>query len=109
LDSICDARNIPHVKAMSIGFRIQTDWYSHALSFSAHPLHEGCRTTRLTRGNLQGRKPCICINKDGNSSTKSTRHVEANVNAREEDQDNQNSSNEVENVMLKGYPLTQIG
>jgi len=48
-------------------------------------------------------------NKDGNPSTKSTRHVEANVNAREEDQDNQNSSNEVGNVMLKGYPLTQIG
>jgi hypothetical protein len=30
-------------------------------------------------------------NLGGNPSTKSTRHVEANVNTREEDQDNQNS------------------
>jgi hypothetical protein len=48
-------------------------------------------------------------NLDGNPCTKSTRHVEANVNTREEDQDNQNSSNEVEDVMLKGHPLPQIG
>jgi hypothetical protein len=50
----------------------------------------------------------IYINKDGNPSTKSTRHVEANVNTRKENQDHQNSSNEMEDVMLKGYPLPQI-
>jgi hypothetical protein len=36
------------------------------------------------------------INKDGNPSTKGTRHVEANVNTQRENQNNQNSSNEVE-------------
>jgi hypothetical protein len=40
------------------------------------------------------------INKDGNPSTKSTKHVDANVNTRKENQDNQNSSNEVEALML---------
>jgi len=48
------------------------------------------------------------MNKDGNPSTISTRHVEANVNTREENQSNQNSSNEVEDLMLKGHPLPQI-
>jgi hypothetical protein len=43
----------------------------------------------------------IYINKDGNPSTTSTRHVKANVNTREENQSNQNSSNEVEDLMLK--------
>jgi hypothetical protein len=49
-------------------------------------------------------KPCIYIyiNKDGNPSTKNTKHVEENVNTRKENQDHQNSSNEVEDVMLKG-------
>jgi hypothetical protein len=32
----------------------------------------------------------IYINKDGNPSTKSTRHVEANVNTRKGNQDHQN-------------------
>jgi hypothetical protein len=50
----------------------------------------------------------IYINKDGNPFTKSTRHVEANVNTQKENQDHQNSSNEVEDVMLKGHPLPQI-
>jgi hypothetical protein len=55
-------------------------------------------------------KPCIYIyiNKDGNPSTKNTKHVEENVNTRKENQDHQNSSNEVEDVMLKGHPLPQI-
>jgi hypothetical protein len=44
---------------------------------------------------------------DGNPSTKSTRHVEANVNTQKENQNNQNS-NEVEDLMLKGHPLPQI-
>jgi hypothetical protein len=48
----------------------------------------------------------IC--KDGNPSTKSTRHVEANVKHTKENQDHQNSSNEVEDVMLKGQPSSQI-
>jgi hypothetical protein len=39
---------------------------------------------------------------------KSTRHVKANVNPRNENQDNQNISNEVEDIMLKGHPLPQI-
>jgi len=50
----------------------------------------------------------IYINKDGNPSKKSTRHVEANVNTRKENQDQLIYSNEVEDVMLKGHPLPQI-
>jgi hypothetical protein len=50
----------------------------------------------------------IYINEDGNPSTKSTRHVNANVNTRKENQDHQNSSNEVEDIMLKGHPMRQI-
>ncbi len=42
------------------------------------------------------------INKDENASTKSIRHVGANVNTLKENQDHQNSNNEVEEVMLKG-------
>jgi hypothetical protein len=34
--------------------------------------------------------------------------VEANVNTRKENQNNQNSSNEMENVMLKGHLLPQM-
>jgi hypothetical protein len=41
------------------------------------------------------------LNKDGNPSTKSTRHVDANVNARKENLGHQNSINEVEDVMLE--------
>jgi hypothetical protein len=52
-------------------------------------------------------KSSININKDGNPFT-STRHVEANVNTQKENQDHQNNSNEVEDVMLKGHPLPQI-
>ncbi len=40
-------------------------------------------------------KLCIYIYKDGNPFTKSSRHVEANVNTQKEIQNNQNSSNEV--------------
>ncbi len=32
----------------------------------------------------------------------------ANVNTRNENEDHQNSSNEMEDVMLKGHPLLQI-
>jgi len=48
----------------------------------------------------------IYIYKDGNPSTKSTRHVEANINTQKENQDHQNNSNEVKDVMLKGHPLS---
>jgi hypothetical protein len=41
------------------------------------------------------------LNKEGNPSTKSTRHVNANVNARKENLGHQNSINEMEDVMLK--------
>jgi hypothetical protein len=50
----------------------------------------------------------IYINKDENPFTKSTRHVEAKVNTRKGNQDNQNNSNEVEDVMLKRHLLPQI-
>ncbi len=51
----------------------------------------------------------VYIIKDGNPSTKSTRHVKANVNTWKENQNNnQISSNEVEDLMLKGHPLQQI-
>jgi hypothetical protein len=50
----------------------------------------------------------IYIYKDGNPSTKSSRHVKANVNTQKENQNNQNNSNEVEDLMLKGHPLPQI-
>jgi hypothetical protein len=37
------------------------------------------------------------------------RHVDANVNTNQkENQDHQNNSNEVEDVMLKGHPMPQI-
>jgi hypothetical protein len=48
------------------------------------------------------------INKDGNPSTKSTRHVDANVNTQKRNQKHQNNSNEVEHVMLNGHPMPQI-
>jgi hypothetical protein len=48
------------------------------------------------------------INKDGNPSTKGTRHMNANVNTQKENQDHQNSSNEEEDIMLKGHPMPQI-
>jgi hypothetical protein len=50
----------------------------------------------------------IYINKDGNPSTKITRHVEANVNTQKENQKNQNNNNELEDLMLKGHHLPQI-
>ncbi len=55
-----------------------------------------------------GQNLYIYINKDGKPSTKSTWHVDANVNISMENQDHQNSSNEMENVMLKGHPMPQI-
>ncbi len=49
------------------------------------------------------------MNKDGNPSTKSTRHVDQNVNTRKETKTVKRvSSNEVEDVMLKGHPMPQI-
>jgi hypothetical protein len=41
------------------------------------------------------------LNKDENPSTKSTRHVDANVNAQKENLSHQYSINEVEDVILK--------
>jgi hypothetical protein len=48
------------------------------------------------------------LNKDANPSTKSTRHVDANENARKENLGHQNSSYEVKNIMLKGHPMPQF-
>ncbi len=45
----------------------------------------------------------IYINKDGNLSTKSTRHVKKKKN-----QNNQNNNNQVEELMLKRHSLPQI-
>ncbi len=53
----------------------------------------------------QGCKTCIYIYKQGNPSTKSTRHVDANVNMRKENQDHQNSNNEVEDANAKGLVI----
>ncbi len=39
---------------------------------------------------------------------KNTKHVEANVNTQKENQDHQNHSNEMEDIMLKKHPLPQI-
>ncbi len=50
----------------------------------------------------------IYINKDGNPSTKSTKHVDANVNTQKQNQDHQNSNNEMEDIMLKRHLMTQI-
>jgi hypothetical protein len=50
----------------------------------------------------------IYINKDGNPSTKSTRYVDIDVNTWKENQNNQNNTNEVENLMLKKHPLPPI-
>jgi hypothetical protein len=51
---------------------------------------------------------CVYIYRNENPSTKSTRRVEANLNTLKENQNNQNSTNEVENLMLKGHHLPQI-
>jgi len=53
-------------------------------------------------------KTCIYINKDGNPFTKSTRHVDANVNTPKKNQNHQNGNNEVKDIMLKGHPMPQI-
>jgi hypothetical protein len=50
----------------------------------------------------------IYINKNRSLFTKSTRHVNANVNTLKENQDYQNNSNEVKDVMLKGHSMPQI-
>jgi hypothetical protein len=52
--------------------------------------------------------PYMYINNDGNSSTKNTRHVDANVNTRKRNQYHQDSSIEVEDVTLNGHPMPQI-
>ncbi len=54
------------------------------------------------------KKTYIYINKGGNLFTKNTRHVDANVNKWKEDQNHQNNSNEMEDVMLKRHPIPQI-
>ncbi len=50
----------------------------------------------------------IYINKDENPSSKTTRHVNAKVNPWKGNQNHQNSSNEVEDTMLRGHPIPQI-
>jgi hypothetical protein len=70
---------------------------------SAKPIVKECWNYRFW--NLEKGKPYIYINKDGNLSTISIRHVETNVNTREKNQNNQNNNNEVEYPMLKGHPL----
>jgi len=52
--------------------------------------------------------PLVYINKDGNPFTISIRHVKANINTREENQNNKNSPNEVEDIMLTGHALPQM-
>ncbi len=52
--------------------------------------------------------PVCIINKDGNPSTISTRHVEANVNMQDENQHYRNSTNEVEDLNALEHPLSQI-
>jgi hypothetical protein len=54
------------------------------------------------------KQPYIYMNKDGNPFTISARHLEANVNTREENQNNQNNSNEIKDLMLKRHMLPQI-
>jgi hypothetical protein len=49
----------------------------------------------------------IYINKDGNPSTIRTRHVKANVNTLKENQNDQNSSNEGEDLMLQGLQIVK--
>jgi hypothetical protein len=50
----------------------------------------------------------IYENKNGNLFTKGTTHVETNINTWKENQEHQNNNNEVEDIMLKGHPLSQI-
>jgi hypothetical protein len=50
---------------------------------------------------------CKCKHMEGKSS-KSTRHVNANVNIWKENEHHQNSSKEVEDVILKGHPMPQM-
>jgi hypothetical protein len=62
----------------------------------------------ITNRQCKKRENPVYINRDENPSTKSTRHVEANLNTLKENQNNQNSRNEVEDLMLKGHHLSQI-
>ncbi len=48
------------------------------------------------------------IKKDGNTFTISTTHVKANINTREENQNNKNSRNELGDLMLTGDALPQM-
>jgi len=50
----------------------------------------------------------IYKNKDGNPSTKNTRHVDAKINMQKENKNHQNNNNEMEGVMLKRHPMPQI-
>ncbi len=43
----------------------------------------------------------VYINKDENPSTKNTRHVDVNVNTQKKNQNHQNNSNEMKNVMFQ--------
>jgi len=45
---------------------------------------------------------------DENPSIKNTKHVKINVNTQKENQGHQNSSNEMEDEVLKMHPLQQI-
>jgi hypothetical protein len=49
------------------------------------------------------------LNKDENPSTKSTRHVKANVNTQKENENRDNNNNIGKGIMLKGHPLSSDG
>jgi hypothetical protein len=72
----------------------------HILSF-LHPILLRRITYWAPLEMLLERGPCIYTYKQGCKSIhKSTKNVDANVNTQKENQDNQNRSNEVEDVML---------
>jgi hypothetical protein len=55
----------------------------------------------LGKASIRRKTLYVNIIKDGNPSTKSTRHVKANVIARKENQNNQIDNNEVEDLIAK--------
>jgi len=59
----------------------------------------------------KGKGKLVYVYKQGwKSIHKSTRHVNANVNTQKGNEDHQNnsSSNEVEDIKLKGHPMPQV-
>jgi hypothetical protein len=66
------------------------------------PLNRDSTVSRHPHHYWKEKPVYICINKDGNPSTISTRHVKANINTGE---NKQNNRNEVEDLMLTGHAL----